>query len=533
MILDLIVVAAYFALILWIGLSKGSREKTLKGYALADRSIPWWAVVASILAAEISAATFLGTPTEGFEKRNFTYAQLAIGVVIARALVAVIFVRKFYELGVVSIYEYLEIRFGSITRCAGSIVFLLTRILASGTRLYVAAIFLVVAVELQAGHPPTTHQELMQELMTNGIIMVVLILLTAAYTTIGGIKAVVWTDFIQAGVLILSLFTMLVVLLWNIPGGWNGAMSHLDQPGDLQFFHTGIVAGKGLWENIQGVLLDEYTIFAALLGSVFVTLATHGTDQDMVQRMLTAKSSRQSQWSVVLSGLADFPLAMAFLFIGILLNVFYSLHTDPHLPVKTNQILPYFVLTQMPSGLRGLIVAALLATAMGSMSTALNSLATSFSRDFYFTFVEPHAEEKRKLFIMRIATVAFAGGLIFIALTTSYVAILHPKARILPIVLGSFGYTYGSLLGVFLTGLLTKTRGNDFGNIIGMIAGFIVVALMTNLPGDVALFLGITPFPLEQYVPQISFPWRVMFGCLVTFGVCCMFRSKNPILKKI
>jgi len=524
LIIDLIVVGAYFTLILWIGLSRGAREKTLKGYALADRAIPWWAVVASILAAEISAATFLGAPTEGFEKRSFAYAQLAIGTIIARVLVAVIFVRKFYELGVVSIYEYLEHRFGRITRCTGSIVFLLTRALASGTRLYVAAIFLVVAIELEWGHTPSSGQEL----LIYGIIQIALILLTAVYTTIGGIKAVVWTDFIQAGVLVLSLVTMLVILLLNIPGGWSGAMAHLHRPGDLQFISTGIDTSKGLWGNITGILTNEYTIFAALLGSVFITLATHGTDQDMVQRMLTAKSSRQSQWSVGISGFIDLPITLAFLFIGILLNVYYNLLPQPH-PKETNEIFPYFVLTKMPWGLRGLIVAALLATAMGSLSTALNSLATSFAKDFYLPFIEPAAPEERKLVIVRLSTVAFAGCLMLIGLTTSYIAILHPDTRILPIVLGSFGYTYGSLLGVFLTGLLTKTRGNDFGNILGMLAGFFVVALMTNLPGDISEMLGFGPIPLDHYIPQIAFSWRVMFGCLVTFGVCCLFRSKHLV----
>lgn len=529
LIIDFIVVGVYFAVILSIGLSRG-KEKSLRGYALADRSIPWWAVVASILAAEISAATFLGAPSEGFSNRSFTYAQLAIGTVIARLLVAVFFIRKFYDLGVISIYEYLEHRFGRITRCVGSMVFLLTRSLASGTRLYVAAIFLVVGIEVYLGRAPTPNEELTIYLL----VQLGLVILTAIYTTIGGIKAVVWTDFIQATILILSLVVMIGMLLFHIPGGWEGAHQELNQPGDLAFITLGVDSQLSLWDNITSILSNEYTIFAALLGSVFITLATHGTDQDMVQRMLTAKNTRQSQWSVILSGLIDLPVVAAFLFVGILMSVYYAQNPDPHLPTQGNHVLPYFVLTTLPAGFRGLIGAALMATAMGSLSTALNSLATSYVRDFHSTFIAPNATEEGKLRTVRWATIAFAIGLVSIGMVTSYVALKNPHARIIPIVLGSFGYTYGSLLGVFLVGLLTKTRGSDLGNIIGMIAGFIVVAVLSNLHRDVLIVLNfLPPDPLDAPVkPFISFPWRVLFGAVTTFAVAVLFRSSKSAIAR-
>ncbi|HEY8967284.1 MAG TPA: sodium:proline symporter, partial [Candidatus Methylacidiphilales bacterium] len=281
MVLDLLVVVLYFAAILTIGLKKGAGESSLEGYALGGRSIPWWAILASILASEISAATFLGAPGEGYALRNFTYLQLAAGTIPARFLVGWFFVPAYYRHGVVSIYEFLEQRFGPASRTAASLVFLVTRALASGTRLYVAAILVVLSIEIFLGRVPTAGEEL----AIYALSVVAVVALTALYTAAGGIKAVIWTDFIQAGILVLSLGGTLWVLLSKIPGGWHGAHALLTRPEDLTLLATGLVPGAGWWENAKAVLGSEYTVFAALIGSTFITLATHGTDQDAVQRM--------------------------------------------------------------------------------------------------------------------------------------------------------------------------------------------------------------------------------------------------------
>jgi len=290
-----------------------------------------------------------------------------------------------------------------------------------------------------------------------------------------------------------------VVLIANMPGGFPAVLEYYKTT-PMPFFVAGTTSGAPLTDNIKAVLTSEYTVWAALLGSTFTTLATHGTDQDMVQRMLTAPDYKKSRLSLITSGLADLPIGFVFLTIGILMHQYYQLIPDPGLPHKNSEIFAYFILTKMPVGLRGLLVAGIFATAMGSLSAALNALATSATRDFY-----PPSDGEKSVAAARKLTYLFAGLMIIVASATSYFVIEHPESRIIPIVLGIFGYTYGSLLGVFLLGLLTKNRGSDKGNFIAMIAGAIMVMCL----------------------PQITFIWRIMFGSLTTLAVGLLFRGKE------
>jgi Na+/proline symporter len=274
----------------------------------------------------------------------------------------------------------------------------------------------------------------------------------------------------------------------------------------------------------------EYTIFAGLIGSTFITMATHGTDQDMVQRMLTAPDIRRSRRSLILSGLADIPIVLTFLSIGLLLWVYYQVHTDPALPKTANEVFCHFILYEMPVGLRGLLIAGIFATAMGSLSTALNALATSFTRDWYEPYINPGATEEQSLRAVRWATVWFSVLMIVVASTTSYLVIVHPTVRIIPIVLGIFGYTYGSLLGVFFAGMLTRRRGNDSGNILAMILGFIVVAILSGLPNNIAKMFGTQLYAQPSWLPVMEFPWWICFGTIVTFCVAVLFRSREHVV---
>jgi Na+/proline symporter len=254
-------------------------------------------------------------------------------------------------------------------------------------------------------------------------------------------------------------------------------------------------------------------------------MATHGTDQDMVQRMLTAPDVRRSRRSLIMSGLADIPIVLTFLTIGLLLWTYYQAHPDPTLPKTPNETFCHFILYEMPVGLRGLLIAGIFATAMGSLSTALNALATSFTRDWYQTYVNPESTSQQSLRAVRWATVWFAILMIIVASTTSYLVIIHPKVRIIPIVLGIFGYTYGSLLGVFLCGIFTKGRGNNVGNILAMIIGFIVVAILSGLPSNIAGLFGKTAYRQPNWLPLMEFPWWICFGTIVTFCVAILFRT--------
>ncbi len=507
---DIIVIIAYFAIILGIGLSQRSKSGSVEGFTLGDRETPWWAVLASIIAAEISAATFLGAPGEGFENRNWTYVQLAIGTILARIFVAAVFIPLYYKHGVISIYEFLQTRFGPITRKAASITFMVTRVLAMGTRLYVSAIIVVLAFEMLAGRPVEPIEKFW--LFAGALILVSL--LTALYTSIGGIRAVIWTDFIQVGVLVTAVGFSIFFLLGKINGGWASVIGHIQDP---VFFDWG--APKGVIDFAY-ILTHEYTMWAAFIASTFVTMATHGIDQDTVQRMLTAKNRRQSAFATVLSGLADVPIVSAFVFIGLLLSLYYQQHPDKAMPSEdTREVFPYFILHVMPAGLRGLVTAGILATAMGSLSTALNALSTSFARDFILPRMGPNADDAAKMRVLRWSTLMFAVGIIAVGVTTAWYVTWHPETRIIPLVLGILGYTFGSVLGIFLVAMFTKTRGNDFGNVLAMICGLLAVVCF-SVKEVQALFGIANPF-------IIAFPWRITLGTLTTVIVALCFQTSQ------
>src|SRR6187401_3237532 len=301
LIIDCLVLFLYFFIIIAIGLRMGRKEENLEDFALGGRRIPWWAVLASIIAAETSAGTFFGTPGEGYTQRNYTYLQLALGTIIARILVSFIFIKPYYDYKVFSIYEYLTARFGVGTKNAASAIFLFTRLLASGARLYVAAIALALAYEMIRGVRPTQTETLWIYVGAT----VAIVLLTAIYTTLGGIKAVIWTDLIQASIMIGSALIALGLLYSAIPGGWNEIVERHGPFKVSDLIATGLDPARTGWDQIKGMFETEYTIFAGLIGAVFITMGTHGTDQDMVQRMLTAKDIKRSRRSLIMSGLAD------------------------------------------------------------------------------------------------------------------------------------------------------------------------------------------------------------------------------------
>ena len=528
---DIVVVLLYFGLVFGIGFSQRAKSGSMEGFALGNREIAWWAVLASILAAEISAGTFFGAPGEGYALRNFTYIQLIVGYLLARVVVSAFFIPAFYQHNVVSIYEFLGTRFGPRTRQVSSGVFLVTRVLASGSRLWVPSVILVLIWQLS--NPGSTLGATQEFLLTGGALILVT-LATAIYTTVGGIRAVIWTDVLQIVVLLCALSFSLMYLLGHIPGGFAGAHAALQGPDDWKVFDLGLDAKLSFWGNVKHVLEQEYTVWAAFIGSTFVTLATHGTDQDMVQRMLTAKNKRQSGMATILSGIADVPITMAVLAIGILLYVYYQANPDPLLPrnaegvVQSNKVFPHFILTVMPAGLRGLVIAGVLATTMGSLGTALNSLATSYVRDFHFRWFGEPSDDKGRVRVLRFGTVLFAVLLITVALATAWVSVNHPELRIIPIILGIFGYTYGSLLGVFMVGLFTKTRGSDQGNLIGMGAGFLAVAYLSGLDQSLASLFGGKGFGRPDWMPIVEFPWRIFFGTIVTFAVAISFAGPAP-----
>jgi solute:Na+ symporter, SSS family len=533
--LDGILLLLYFFGIVGIGLWAGRRNRNLTEFALGGRSIPWWAVLASIIAAETSAATFLGTPAEGFKTRSFIYAQLTIGTILARILIAFTFIRPYYRYGVQSIYEFLEIRFGPWTKNVASGIFIFTRVLGIGVRLYLGGVIIKVI-----------WQYLFPSINVNiwiyfwGILFVTL--LTTLYTTIGGIKAVVWTDFIQASLMVGSMIFAAWLLVRNIPGGLETVKERLG--GFPTFFQTGLEYGQGFWIGLKKVLEEPYTLFSAFIASTFLTMATHGTDQDNVQRMLTARDFKKSRLSLILSGLADLPVAFGFLLVGILLSVYYQVVPDLHLPKADNEIFAYYIVSQMPVGIRGLIIAGVFATMMGSTSAALNALATSFTKDFYLPYCQRQESDKSAIYTARAATVVFGVLMVIVATLAAYAVLQDSKLTIIPLALQSFGYAYGSLLAVFLLGMLTKRRGRDETNVLGMVLGVasVLVFCKVRLPAinlrELAFSGHLRPEDwafgswLPDWWPVISFPWWVLVGCLVCFGVSIIFATPDKRVQK-
>jgi SSS family transporter len=518
---DVTVVVLYFITIISIGLYMGRREESMEDFALGGRKIPWWAVLASIIAAETSAVTFLGIPAEGYRMQSALYVQLMLGTILARLIIAYIFIKPFYHYRVYTVYEFLEKRFGEKSRVAGSVIFLITRVLASGVRVYMAAVVLVVAWKFLTGASPTLEQY--------AVAITIMTLLTCIYTMMGGIKAVIWTDLIQASVMFGGALVSLVVIVHLIPGGWESIKAGTNNFANFKIFSTGLHGEQTLYDAVMSILSQEYTVWAALIGYVFLVMSTHGTDQDMVQRMLTATDYKRSRMSLILSGIADVPIALAFVAIGVFLYAYFQIVPDANLPrgdnneVVANEVFAYFIINKMPVGLRGLIIAGVFATAMGSLSAALNALATSCVKDFYAPYFKKNATDKHYVFAARVFTLVFAILMIIVASLSAYSVLHNPKLTIIPIALGILGYTYGSLLGMFLIGMLTKTRGNDRGNLMAIVCGFLTVLVLSGTANMLLGWLGLAPLP----IPKIAFTWYVMFGSIVTFLVGLTFRTKT------
>ena len=536
LVIDAIVVAIYFAVIVGIGLRAGRGSDSLQEFTLGGHKIPWWAVLASIIAAETSAATFLGAPAEGFKTRSFAYAQLAIGTVIARFIIAYLFIAPYYKHKVQSIYEFLDLRFGPRTRNMASAIFLVTRVLGIGVRLYLGGVIIVVIWRyLYPGAPVTLGTYFWGILFTTVV--------TTLYTAVGGIKAVVWTDLIQACLMVGAIFFAMGAVFFSIPGGWETVSASLAANAGAGMFQTGWDASKPLGEALKQMLETPYTIFAAIIGSTLFTMATHGTDQDMVQRLLTAENPAKAKRSLIVSGFADIPIVLGFLAIGLLLAVHYEVSPDPNLPAQHNEVFAYYIVNEMPVVIRGLIVAGVFATMMGSTSAALNALATSFTKDFYVPYLGgARASDAKAVNVARIATAVFGALMVGVATAAAY-AVLQTNITIIPLALGILGYSYGSLLGVFLLGMLTENRGSDRANIAAMLAGIVAVLVLckVKIPAlEIGALLRGELVPQEwsfgaflpAWWPAISWPYYVLIGTTATLLVAVLFRTPpRPVVQ--
>ena len=536
------IVLVYFVGITALGLYMGRREKSLRDFALGGRRMPWWAVMASIIAAETSAATFLGVPGEGYTNKSFAYVQLVFGLIIGRFVVGHVFLRPYFAYKVYTVYDYLGVRFGPSTKAYVSALFLFMRTLASGTRLFIPSLVIVLGYRMfVSGRQVQFSQEAVSTVGPYFAAIVVLTIVTCLYTAIGGIKAVIWTDVIQACLMFGGALLAIATLLHHIGGLHNviqvvpQLLTH--QGYFLHGFEPSVVAEwkanrhldvMRVWDYITLILASDYTLVSALIGATIGNMAAFGTDQDMVQRMLTAETHQKARRSLITAAFMDLPIASAFVFIGILLFAYYQ--KDPtYKPTATADVFGSYILNVMPVGIRGLVLAGIFATAMGSFSAALNALATSATNDWYIRSVRGKSEA-HYVQAARWFTVIFAGLMIVIAGGFAHAKVTNPNLRIIPVVLGIAGFILGPMLGVFLIGLLTSRRGSDAGNMFAISAGLlttvIVGGLHITLGNEFASLLGIhATFQQPAWIPDVSFTWWSLIGALVVFCSGVLFRT--------
>src|SRR6267378_3293011 len=432
--IDLLIIAAYLAGITLFGLRFRKRQRTMRDYFLADRDIPWWAISLSIVAAETSTLTIISIPGLAYDS-NFTFLQVVMGYVIGRIIISFVLLPQYFRGELYTAYQLIERRFGPELRTVTAGLFLLTRAAAEGVRVY--AVSIVVSIALGTGEVTS---------------IAIITLLTVIYTFEGGLAAVIWTDVVQTFIYVGGTLVGLVTILHLVPGGWSYVHDVAGHFHKFQVFDTSLIPRFPYLD-----LSKPYTLLAGIIGGAFFVTASHGTDQLIVQRLLAARNQRQSVLALISSGLAILFLMALFLMVGVTLFAYYGAPSAAF--GKADRIYPTFIVTHMPRGTAGLLIAAILAAAMSNLSAALNSLSSSSMMDLYLRF-RPNLEENKRLKLSRLATVVWAVVLFGLA-----VIALHRVGRVIEVGLQIASIAYGAMLGVFLLGVLTK-RARQLGAII-------------------------------------------------------------------
>lgn len=465
--IDFAIIALYLVGITLFGARFRRGQQNLKDYFLGGRSAPWWAIACSIVATETSTLTIIGTPGIAYAG-NLGFLQIVLGYLIARVILCIVLIPQYFQGEFYTAYQLLEKRFGTRMRSAAAVVFLGTRALAEGVR--ISAIGKVVSVAFGTG-----------DRISIGIVAV----LTLFYTFEGGMRAVIWTDVIQFLLYFTGSVAAFFLLLHKIPGGW------------LEVTQTAAAAGNkfGIFDFAFS-LTQSYTFWAGVLGGTFLTMASHGTDQTMVQRLLSARNERDSKTALVVSGLIVFVQFTLFLVIGVMLYAFAQ-----HVPLTTaggdpDRIFPTFIVRDMPIGLTGIVLASIFAMAMSNASGSLNSLASSSMIDFGSALRKESgganaAAVAQPLKNSRRMTLVWGGVLALLGLVR-WGPVLVAGLTIASI-------TYGGLLGVFLLGTWNR-QANENGALVGFVTGIV------------------TMIAVWRWTP-LAWTWYVLAGTIVTFAV--------------
>jgi SSS family transporter len=439
--LDLWIVALAVAMLPVISWVFGRKESNTSDFFLGSRKVPWAIAGLSFVAAEISALTIIGVPATAYSE-NWQYLQFFIGSAAARIVVLFLFIPLFYQYNCTSIYEYLRHRFGPETQYTGSVFFFATRLIASGVRLYAACMGVAVIMGWSLWYA-----------------IVLFSIVSILFIAFGGIKAVVWAGAWQALIIIAAGAVLLGYLISRMEGSFASAVQIAADAGRLSVF------------DFRFNLNQPTTFWAGAANAFFIGLAVFGTDQELVQRLLTVETRKKSQTTIFMTIVLGLPVLCIYLAIGTGLYIFFRQHPDVAGPAQAKEVMSHFITNFLPTGLKGLLLSAII---LASIDSPLSSLSSSFVSDIYRTLIHKGASEKHYLFISRIAIIIFGLILALIALACA------PIKNILWFAFEIFSITGGATLGVFLLGILTKTKAN-IANVVAMIVSTIAMTVLLLL----------------------------------------------------
>ena len=477
-LLDGVIIVLYLVAVAVFGIWSAGTQKSSTDYFLGGREMPWWAILFSVVATETSTLTFISIPAVAYGG-NLLFLQLTIGYILGRIIVAIWFLPAYVKGEMTTAYQFLEKRFGSGMRKAASSTFIVTRLLADGVRLFATAIPLAIIFRF-AGVFDAWGDGAIYLLAISVIAVITLI-----YTFLGGIKAVIWMDVVQMVVYIGGALFALVLMIGKIDVGFAEVMSRLSSDGKLTLFNW----GSGL--SIQEFLADPYVFWVAVFGGAVFSIASHGTDQLIVQRLLATGNLKSSQKALIWSGFVASAQFALFLFIGLMLYVFYSGADLAELGLRTtDEIFAKFIVDQMPVGVAGLIIASLFAAAMSSLSSSLNALASSTTYDIIKPLFGQEWDQERELWISRLTTIAWGFILTGSAFLFTWLQLSGgEQPAVVELGLGIASYTYGGLLGIFMLGRLFQ-KPDKTDAMIGFFTGLISLLFMVEgalqqfLPGE-------------------------------------------------
>jgi len=489
--LDFGILVIYLTAVVLFGAYFGKSQRTIQDYFVSGKNLPWWAIMGSIVATETSTVTFISVPGFAYGN-NLTFLQLVMGYMIGRLAVSILFIPAYFKGQLLTVYQLLGERFGSGVKRLASGVFLLTRSLADGFRLFATGLVLAAVLRAMPETDAIATAWLPGIDPTYSILaasVLVIGLATMAYTYFGGMTAVVWTDVTQLIVYTTGAVIAAVVLLGQIPGGWSEVREVAGAAGRFQLF------------DFTPTLTRSYTFWSGVIGGAFLTTATHGTDQLMVQRYFCTNDPRQARKALLWSGVVVFAQFVLFLFIGVMLFVYYTQHAPGEIAeftrdgrLLTDRIFPYFIVRHLPIGVVGLVVAAIFAAAMSTLSSSLNSSSAAAVNDFYLPATAGAHSDRHYLTVSRMMTAVFGVVQMIVA-----VAAIWLSSRVVDEVLGIASFTNGLILGVFFLGTFTVRVGQTaaFAGILGGASVMLAVKLGT----------------------AVSWQWYVLIGSLVTFAV--------------